>query len=226
VVATEGVDHRSHGRRLAPAGKVKVQHALDGAGLEAIDEGAGLGVERAVPRALGGRKVVEGDDALVGEAALFLARGGRLLLRRRGVGARGRRCRVEGADGVDGGGGFEAVGRSLADAEGERDAGGDVVLRAEDLDLDAEGLAEEAHGLEALLVVGPAAADKDADFVELQALLVLLERADDALEGGGDVGEVGDAAADDEDLAALLDLAAGHQIHCEPTRMHQRRAEA
>lgn len=89
-----------------------------------------------------------------------------------------------------------------------------MVVGAEDLDLDAERLAEEAHGLEALLVIGATAADKDADLVLLEAVLVLLEGRDDALERRRDVGEVGNAAADEEDLALGVRRAAGHEVDC------------
>ena len=84
-------------------------------------------------------------------------------------------------------------------------------LGAVDLDFDAERLAEEAHHLEALLVIGATTPDKDLDTVLLERALVLLERANDALEGGRDVGKVGDAAADDENLAVLVDVAAGDE---------------
>ena len=61
------------------------------------------------------------------------------------------------------------------DAERERDDVGDVCLGAIDLDGDAE----EAHGLEALLVVKPP--HEDADAVHDEWVLVLLEPTDDAL---------------------------------------------
>jgi hypothetical protein len=47
--------------------------------------------------------------------------------------------------------------------------------------------------------------------VLLERALVLLECADDALEGGRNVREVGDAAANDEDLALLVDVAPGDE---------------
>lgn len=80
------------------------------------------------------------------------------------------------------------------------------------MDFDAESLAEETHGLEALLVVGSTAANKDANFVLLELVLVLLERLDDTLEGRGDVGEVGDTPTDDEELALGVGGAPSHEV--------------
>ena len=70
------------------------------------------------------------------------------------------------------------------------------------VDRHADLRASVPHVLEALLVVGPAAAHPHRRADGLQLLRVHLEGADDAAEGLGDVGEVGDAAADDEHLAA------------------------
>jgi hypothetical protein len=41
---------------------------------------------------------------------------------------------------------------------------------------------------------------------------VFLQGADDALESGGDVGEVGNTPTDDEDLAIGMGRAAGDQV--------------
>ena len=70
------------------------------------------------------------------------------------------------------------------DAEHEQDDVGDVHLGAIDLDGDTE----EAHGLEALLVVKPP--HEDVDVVD-EWVLVLLEPTDDALEHGSHVGAMG-----------------------------------
>lgn len=101
----------------------------------------------------------------------------------------------------------DSDGLLAGDAEGERDDLGNVGLRAVDLDLDAKGLSEEAEGLETLLVVRSTTTDEDLDLVVDERLLELLERLDDALEGGGDIGEVGDSTSNDEDLALGVDVA-------------------
>lgn len=49
MVATEGVDHGSDGRRPATARVVEVKPALDGTGLEAVDKTASLRIERPDP---------------------------------------------------------------------------------------------------------------------------------------------------------------------------------
>jgi hypothetical protein len=54
VVSTEGVDHSSNRRRRASAGVVKVEHALDGTGLETVHERTGSLIEGAVSGAGGG----------------------------------------------------------------------------------------------------------------------------------------------------------------------------
>ena len=60
-------------------------------------------------------------------------------------------------------------------------------VRAVDVDLDAEGLAQQAHRLEPLLIVRTTTTNVDLDLVALQTLLVLLKSLDDALEGRGDL---------------------------------------
>lgn len=60
-LATEGVDDARYGRSGALADEVKVKHALDGAGLEAVHEASRLVVEKSVrgkraQRPAGGRE--------------------------------------------------------------------------------------------------------------------------------------------------------------------------
>jgi hypothetical protein len=64
---------------------------------------------------------------------------------------------------------------------------GDVSVGAEDGNLHAERLPEESHGLEALLVIRPTATHKNTDVMLLEALLVLLESANDTLESRRDL---------------------------------------
>ena len=93
--------------------------------------------------------------------------------------------------------GVKSVRLLASDTKRKGDDGGDVGVWAVDLDLDTERLAEEAHGLEALLVVGAATTDEDADLVVDEGALVLLQGTNDALEGGCDVGEVGNTTTND-----------------------------
>src|SRR6266852_6348195 len=51
--------------------------------------------------------------------------------------------------------------------------------------------------IETLLVVRTTSANKDFDVVSNQATLELFQGTDDALEGSGDIGKVGDTIADD-----------------------------
>jgi hypothetical protein len=50
VVATKRVNHSRNTWDLPATGVIKVEHALDGPGLESIDEGPRLGIKRSVPR--------------------------------------------------------------------------------------------------------------------------------------------------------------------------------
>ena len=54
------------------------------------------------------------------------------------------------------------------------------------------------------LVIRTTSADENLSFMFLKLELVFLERSDDALECGSDVGEVGDSAADDELFAIWM----------------------
>lgn len=45
VMTAEGVDHSSHAGSFASTAVIEVEHALNGAGLETIDEGASVGIE-------------------------------------------------------------------------------------------------------------------------------------------------------------------------------------
>lgn len=212
VMTAEGVNHGGDGGRGAPARVVEVEHALDGAGLQAVDERARGRVEGAVRRprvrALAG---VEVHDLVIRLRAL--ARG---VDRADAVGVLGHgRGRRFGRGGCGGGGGdgVEAVFRR-GHAEREGHDLGDMRVGAVHLDGDAEGLAEEAHRLEALLVVGASTADVDTDLVGDERRLVLFQCTDDAFEGGGNIGEVGDTTTDDEDLAIGVRLAARDEINC------------
>jgi hypothetical protein len=50
--------------------------------------------------------------------------------------------------------------------------------------------------------------------VSNQATLELFQGTNDTLEGSSDIGEVGDATADDEDLAVRVWGAAGDEVNC------------
>mmetsp|Transcript_32634 Transcript_32634/g.83375 ORF Transcript_32634/g.83375 Transcript_32634/m.83375 type:complete len:509 (-) Transcript_32634:43-1569(-) len=96
--------------------------------------------------------------------------------------ARARGVGVEGGDVVDG---------ELADV-------GHAGLGAVHLHVQAQLSTERAHGGQPALVVGPAAAHEELHLGGHHLVAHLAQRADDAGEGDGDVGEVGDAAADEQ----------------------------
>ncbi len=213
VVSTEGVDHRGDGGGLATAGVVEVEHSLDGTGLETVHEGAGGSIERPVCRARGSRALgVEVDKDVGGLGALSIG-----VDRANSVGrlAGGSYLRGRGVN-LDR---FEAVDSSIArlgladiNAEGEWHDLGDVCVGAEDTDGDTQALSEQAHGLETLLVVGTSTTHEDLDLVVDELALELFKSADDALEGGSNIGEVGNASSNDEDLALGVRSAASDQV--------------
>ena len=66
------------------------------------------------------------------------------------------------------------------------------------------------------LVVGPTAPHRDVDMVYNEWVLVLLKHMDDALECGSHIGgsEVGNATANDEDLAIRAGHATCDEVGC------------
>lgn len=76
----------------------------------------------------------------------------------------------------------------LAGHKGEGHDAGDVHLRAEDVHVEAELDADGLDVFEALLVVGAGAAHPDLHLVLVEQRRDLAQGADDALEGGGDLG--------------------------------------
>ena len=75
---------------------------------------------------------------------------------------------------------------------------------AENVHRDSERIAELLHDPKALLVVGPAATDVDFGIVLLQLDLVLLQGSDNALEGGGNIGKVGDSTPNNQLFAIFV----------------------
>ena len=89
----------------------------------------------------------------------------------------------------------------LAGDEGKRDDTGNVHLGTEDVHVELELLTDSLDVLETFLVVGASTTDPDLDVVLDEERSDLADGADDTLEGGGDVGEVGNTTTDEEDLA-------------------------
>lgn len=101
----------------------------------------------------------------------------------------------------------------LRNPESEGNDVGDVSLGTVYLNGYAETFSEETHGFETFLVVRSTTTNEDFDGVSDELLLVFLECADDALERGGDVREVGNATADYEDLSFGVRRSAGQEIN-------------
>lgn len=79
------------------------------------------------------------------------------------------------------------AGVPLAGHERKRHDAGHVHLRAEDVHVEVQLLANGLNVLKTLLVVGAGAAHPDRDLVLDQQRGDLAERTDDTLEGGGDL---------------------------------------
>lgn len=88
----------------------------------------------------------------------------------------------------------------------------DVHLRAVDVHVEAKLLTNSLDVLKTLLVVGTSTTNPDLDLVLVQDRGNLTQSADDTLEGGGNVGEVGNTTTDEEDLAVGVDGRAQHQV--------------
>lgn len=100
----------------------------------------------------------------------------------------------------------------LAGDEGKRDDTGNVHLGTEDVHVELELLADCLDVLETFLVVGTSTTDPDLDVVLDEERSDLADGADDTLEGGGDVGEVGNTTTDEEDLALGVHGSTEHEV--------------
>ncbi len=100
----------------------------------------------------------------------------------------------------------------LAGDKGERNDTRDVHLGAKDLGVEAELLSSSLHVLETLLVVGAGTANPDLDLVLNEAGSKVAESPNDTLKGAGNVGEVGNTTADEENLALVGDRSAEHEV--------------
>jgi hypothetical protein len=137
VVATEGVDHGSDGGSLATARVVKVQHALDGTGLETIDERAGVSIEWPERGAGSGALGVEVDEKVGGLSALSIGVDRtQSIVGLTSSGDLGRRSlglnRLQAVETRDAG-----LGLADIDAKGERNDLSDVGVGTEDTNGDA-----------------------------------------------------------------------------------------
>mmetsp|Transcript_46225 Transcript_46225/g.142995 ORF Transcript_46225/g.142995 Transcript_46225/m.142995 type:complete len:588 (-) Transcript_46225:519-2282(-) len=179
VVPAEGEDHRLHGGLLPLAHVVEVEHALHRAVLHAVHYRCRLRRGR--------------HDGVLG------GRGGRLHDGGLRAGCRDQRAlrRPAGLAQV-------RLRQRVDEAESHGDDGRDVRLGAVDLDPQAKLVAGGLGLAQALNVVGAGTADHNLDLVLLDVVGVVLQRLDEAGEGGRDVREVRDAAADDEVLAVRM----------------------
>ena len=101
---------------------------------------------------------------------------------------------------------------SLLALEGKRHDTTDVHLRSVYVHVEAEFFTDSLDVLETLLVVGTGTAHPDLDLVFVQNGGNLSKGANDTLESGSDVGEIGNTTTDKEDLAVGVDGRAQHQV--------------
>ena len=85
-------------------------------------------------------------------------------------------------------------------------------LGAEDVHVEAELLADVLDVLQTLLVVGTSTTDPDLDLVLVERGSNLPQSADDTLEGRGNIGEVGNATTDEQDLALRVLRRTEHEV--------------
>lgn len=85
-------------------------------------------------------------------------------------------------------------------------------LGTEDVHVELELLTDSLDVLETLLVVGASTADPDLDVVLDKERSDLAEGTNDTLEGGGDVGEVGNTTTDEQDLALRVHGGTEHEV--------------
>jgi hypothetical protein len=100
----------------------------------------------------------------------------------------------------------------LAGDEGKRDDTRNVHLGTEDVHVELELLTDGLDVLETLLVVRASTADPDLDVVLDKERGDLTEGTDDTLEGGGDVGEVGNTTTDEQNLALGVHGSTEHEV--------------
>ncbi|KAG5456814.1 MAG: hypothetical protein BJ554DRAFT_3336, partial [Olpidium bornovanus] len=196
VGTSKRINHGGDRGRFALANKVKIQHSLHRPRLHPVDERTGVLGERGVPRVSLGEAVLGRE---VGHRAVRFA-GGAAVRDRGAVGSR-RAVRHWGKlrfrDYVQ-----RSIGLGLRKrGESKGHDGRHVGLGAKDVDGNPHRLPELAHQRQAFLVVRSAATHVDLDVVRLEGALVLLQGAHDALESRGNVREVRDSSADQQDLA-------------------------
>ena len=208
VVSTERVDHSSDRSRSATTRVIEVKHALDGAGLETVYERTSGVVKGEVIRALLHDGGVEVNDLVLrlGAAATRLDRTNGRVIRNSSPRSRG----IRGGRGEGSLGDVDAV--TCLDAQSQGNDLSDMSFGAINLDRNTERLAQQAHGLETFLVVGATTADVDFNLVVDERSLELCKSPDDTLEGGGNVGEVSNTTADDQDLSLGVWLSTRNKI--------------
>jgi hypothetical protein len=102
--------------------------------------------------------------------------------------------------------------RGLSRDEGKRHDTRHVHLRTEHVHVEAELLADVFDVLETFLVVGAGTTDPDLGLVLDEEGCDFPKGADDTLESRGNVGEVGNTTANEEDLALLVLGSTEHEV--------------
>eukprot|EP00123_Amoebidium_parasiticum_P009668 comp19635_c0_seq1/m.23182 comp19635_c0_seq1/g.23182 ORF comp19635_c0_seq1/g.23182 comp19635_c0_seq1/m.23182 type:complete len:487 (+) comp19635_c0_seq1:1309-2769(+) len=196
VEAPERVDHGGHRGCLAAAQVVKVQHALHGTSLHAVDNAACVLGEQHVGRShLGGLGLGGGSVC----CALLALAGHRVVTAVKETTAKA--LILESSFGV-----------RLGDAHGHGTDGRHVGLGPVDLDGDRHLGIQLTHHAQTLLVVGPGTAHIDLGIDGLELGIKLTQGLDQTLECGRNVGKVCNAATNDQQLGPPLGISlASHE---------------
>ena len=208
VVSAEWIDHSSNRSRSTSTRVIEVKHALDGTGLEAVHKRTSRVVERKIIRSL-----LHGSGVKMNDLVLRLGASTTGLDRTDGDGLRSGSLLSRGVWGGRGEGSLGNVDAvTCLDSQSQGNDLSDMSFGTINLDRNTERLAQQTHSLETLLVVGTTTTDVDFDLVIDKRSLELRKGTDDTLESSGNVGEVGDTTANDQDLSIRVRFSSGNKV--------------
>ena len=208
VVSAEWVDHCSDRSTSATARVIEIKHALDGTRLETVYERTRRVVKGEIIRAL-----LHGRGVKVNDLVLRLGATATGLDRTNGGGLRSSSLRSRGVRGGRREGSLwdvDAV--TCLDTQSEWNDLSDMSFGAVNLDRNTQRFAQQAHGLEALLVVWTTTTNVDFNLVVDERRLELRKGTNDTLESSSDVGEVGNTTANDQDLSFGVGLSTRNKV--------------